>query len=72
MTTIDGVVYYSPREIANDKLIVNSRGNGDYGYIHRLINSGELGAIVYNKKSQIAYKLVSEPEIKRFNSQFGN
>lgn len=68
MMVLGGVMYYTPREIADSKLIVNSRGNGDYYLVHRLINSGRLKALVTNPDAEVKYKLVSNIEIERYNN----
>lgn len=37
MNKIDPNKFYKPREIANNNWIVNSAGNGDYDFIHKLL-----------------------------------
>lgn len=70
MITINNVNYYTPREIAENKLIVNRKGKGDYGHVLRLIKSGRLEAKVFNSESKIPYYMVAEEEINRFLSSF--
>ena len=63
--------WYTPREIAEKRMIVNSRGDmalpsGNYAYVLRLIKNGTLKAKVYNKGKRPNY-LVPESEIKRYH-----
>lgn len=69
MITVNGENYFSPREIATENMIVNSKGKGDYMFVIRLINKGKIEAKVFNKESKIPYYMVSDKEIKRYNSQ---
>lgn len=70
MTTINGETFYTPKEIADKKLIVNGKGNSDYGFILRLIKAGKLDGKVFNNGTKISYYIVSEKEVERYNSQF--
>lgn len=71
MVTIDGVNFYKPKEIAENKLIVNYNGNSSYTYVLRLIREGKLEAKVWNNEGSLTpYYIVSETEIERFNSRF--
>ena len=45
--------WYRPSEIAKLGLILNSRGNGDYGFVLKLIKDGRLKASNYAKPDSI-------------------
>lgn len=68
MIEIDGDKFYKPREIADEGLILNSKGNKDYRFVLRLIESGRLEARQWNDSKKLPYYVVSQKEIKRFNS----
>lgn len=67
-----GKKWYTPMEIAKQRLIVNSRGehstlSGNYNYVLELIKSGKLRAKNYSKGNQRANYLVPETEIARYH-----
>lgn len=70
MVTINGTTYYKPREIAEQSLIVNSKGKADYGYVLRLVKTGKLKAKIFNEDSQIPYYLVPASEVQKYNNKF--
>ena len=47
MQNIEPEKFYTPKEIADNKFIVNSKGKGDYNFILKLINRGVLKAMDY-------------------------
>lgn len=69
MIEVEGMKYYTPREIANQSLIVNSKNKGDYAFILTLIRKGLLNGVTSNTSKNIAYKVVSEAEIDRYNKE---
>lgn len=70
MITLNGVDYYSPKEIVKEKLIVNRKGVGDYGFTLRLIKQGKIKAEVFNEDSKIPYYMVSKDEVDKYNNRF--
>ncbi len=68
----NGKRWFKPSEIAKLELIKNSMGNGDYRYVLRLINNGQLNAEQWNVAGDKPYYIVSQDEIDKFNeSRFG-
>lgn len=72
MKILHGKVFYRPREIAERGLITNSKGgdasiDSNYTYILSLIRDGKLKAKNYSRGTKMAYYLVPEDEIERFN-----
>ena len=70
MLVINGMVHYTPKEIAEQGLIVNSRGKRDYSFVLRLVRAGKLEYRVFNEESKIPYYLIPETEIERYNNRF--
>lgn len=72
MKILRGKIFYRPREIAERGLITNSKGGAGtieshYSYVLSLIRSGDLKATNYSRGKKLAYYLVSEDEVERFN-----
>jgi len=73
MKTLYNRVWYRPMEIAEQRLIQNSRGarstiSGNYNFVLELIKQGSLRAKNYAKaSSKTAYWLVPEDEIIRYH-----
>lgn len=70
MIVLNDIKYFTPKEIADTQMIVNRKGNGDYGFVLRLIKQGKLQSQTYNLESKIPYYLVPESEIEKYNNRF--
>ena len=62
--------YLRPSEIAKQKLITNSKGNGDYRYVLRLIESGRLKAKDRVLSGDKPYYVVHKDEIERYREEW--
>lgn len=74
MKILYGKVFYRPREIAERGLITNSKGgdasiDSNYTYVLALIRDGKLKAKNYSRGAKMAYYLIPEDEIERFNGE---
>lgn len=72
MKILYGKKFYRPREIAEQGLITNSKGEAgttesNYTRILSLIKTGELDARNYSRGKKLNYYLVCEDEIERYN-----
>jgi len=68
----NGKDWYKPSEIAEQAMIKNSVGKGDYRFIIRLIKNGRLKSETWNTAGDKSYYIVSHDEIKRYNeARFG-
>lgn len=62
---IDPNKMYSPREVTDQGLIVNSTGKPDYHFVLKLINRGVIGAKDYTfGKSRPQFKIIGSDIIK--------
>lgn len=64
---INGRTYFKPSEIAQQGLIVNTKGKSDYKFVLRLINSGKLPSIIINSSEKLQYKAVAEDDVNQYN-----
>jgi hypothetical protein len=66
-----GKRWYRPREIARQRLIVNSTGHdnedSNYAYVLMLIRTKRLRAKDYSNSPRIHYWLVPEDEVARYH-----
>lgn len=66
--------WLKPKDIADRGLILDSKGNGSYRHVLRLINSGRLKARVWTQQGlggdkKKDYFMVNVDEIERYNRE---
>lgn len=68
MIQINGKTYLKPSEIAQQGLIVNTKGKSDYKFILNLIKSGRLPALRLNDDTKkTPYYAVDESAVREYN-----
>lgn len=67
MLQINGKTYLKPSEIAQQGLIVNTKGKSDYKFVLRLIKSGKLPSRQFNDSEKLPYYIVAEDDVRAYN-----